>query len=167
MQINKYIYIYIYIHRPVLCGMFHLYFDLGFWHALLHFPLFPWIPQCVFCNFACFCIVFPGWMVLREVCAILGWWYPLPLARKYAPVLCGKFHLCFDLGLWLALLHFPLFFLGSSSVFSTVLHVSAGCAFICAWFSQVKWSWERCVPSCSPVTKRKRKEKWKEKERNS
>ena len=36
-------------------------------------------------------------------------------ALKYAPVLCGKFHVYVDLHFWLALLHFSWFFRGSWS----------------------------------------------------
>ena len=82
------------------CFIFHRFF-LG-----------PGVLQCVVYNFAWFClhfcIVFPDWMVWREVCAIL---VRPPFARCMHLSCVESSMLTFTF--WLALLHFSLFFLGS------------------------------------------------------
>ena len=96
-------------------GKLHVCFDLHSWLLPLHM-FFSWILQCVFYNFAW---VLPSFLHIlprlngleRGVCHLSA----PPICKMYAPVLCGKLHVCVDLYFWLALLHFSWFFLGSWS----------------------------------------------------
>ena len=104
-----------------------------FWPSLLvcaaSIWFFSWVLQCVVYNFAWFClhfcIVFPDWMVWREVCAFLVCPHLQDVCTRLvwkAPCMCWP-------SLLVCAAHFPWFFswvLESSSVSSTtILHGSA------------------------------------------
>ena len=93
-------------------SMYVLTFTLGLCRSICFF-LNP--PMC----FLQFCMVLPSFLHIlprlngleRGVCHLSA----PPICKMYAPVLCGKLHVCVDLYFWLALLHFSWFFLGSWS----------------------------------------------------
>ena len=84
-------------YAPVLYWKLQVWCDLHFWLVLLHFPCFVWVLQCVFYNFAS------------------------PICKKYAPVLYWKVPCMFWSSLLACAAPFSMVFLGSSSVFSTIL----------------------------------------------